>query len=78
MLYEQMIEDDELMQELEEIINYSAGEIKSTISNGTEIYEFVENKLSIFPIGIVPLEINEGYFFFLKVHTGKQEFINTA
>ncbi|HLA52693.1 MAG TPA: hypothetical protein VK618_05295 [Flavitalea sp.] len=63
MLYEQMIEDDELMQELEEIINYSALEIKSTISNGTEIYEFVENKLSIFPIGIVPLEINEGYFF---------------
>ncbi len=63
MLYEQMIEDDELMQELEEIINYSALEIKSTISNGTEIYEFVENKLNIFPIGIVPLEINEGYFF---------------
>jgi hypothetical protein len=63
MLYEQMIEDDELMQQLEEIINYSAGLIKSTISNGAEIYEFVENKLNIFPVGIVPLEINEGYFF---------------
>jgi hypothetical protein len=63
MLYEQMIEDDELMSELEEIIHYSAGQIKSTISNGTEIYEFVENKLTIFPVGIVPLEINEGYFF---------------
>ena len=63
MLYEQMIEDDELMQELEDIINYSEGKIKHTISNGTEIYEFVEDKLTIFPIGIVPLEINEGYFF---------------
>lgn len=63
MLYEQMIEDDELMTELEEIINYAAGKIKSTISNGTEIYEFVENQLNIFPVGIVPLEINEGYFF---------------
>lgn len=63
MLYEQMIEDDELMQQLEEIINYSAGLIKKTITNGTEIYEFVENKLNIFPIGIVPLDINEGYFF---------------
>ena len=62
-LYEQMIEDDELMVQLEEIINYSAGIIKSTISNGTEIYEFVENKLTIFPVGIMPLEINEGYFF---------------
>jgi hypothetical protein len=63
MLYEQMIEDDELMLELEEIINFSAGKIKNTISNGTEIYEFVETRLNIFPIGIVPLEINEGYFF---------------
>jgi hypothetical protein len=63
MLYEQMIEDDGLMQELEEIINYSAGKIKNTISNGTEIYEFVETKLNIFPVGIVPLENTEGYFF---------------
>jgi hypothetical protein len=35
LLYEQMIEDDELMNELENIINYSAGEMKTTISNGT-------------------------------------------
>ena len=62
-LYEQMIEDDELMKELEEIINYSATKLKKAISNGTEIYEFVENKLTIFPVGLIPLEINEGYFF---------------
>ena len=62
-LYEQMIEDDELMQELEDIINYSATKIKNAISNGTELYEFVEEKLVIFPVGIIPLDINEGYFF---------------
>ncbi|HTM91492.1 MAG TPA: hypothetical protein VL095_03675 [Flavisolibacter sp.] len=62
-LYEQMIADDELMQELEAIINYSASEMKTTISNGTEIYEFVEDNLTITPIGIVPLDIQEGYFF---------------
>jgi hypothetical protein len=62
-LFEQMIEDDELMQELEEIINYASGEIQRTITNGTEIYEFVEDKLVIFPVGIVPLDSNEGYFF---------------
>src|SRR6516164_3745403 len=44
-LYEQMIQDDELMQELEEIINYSATLMKAAITNGTEIYEFVEGKL---------------------------------
>lgn len=63
LLYEQMIEDDELMQQLEEIINYSAGEMKSTISSGTQIYEFVEEKLMIMPVGLVPLDIQEGYFF---------------
>lgn len=62
-LYEQMIADDDLMQELEEIINYSADEMKTTISNGTEIYEFVEENLTITPIGIIPLDIQEGYFF---------------
>jgi hypothetical protein len=63
LLYEQIIEDDEMMQELEEIINFSAEKLKTTISNGTEIYEFVEEKLNIFPVGLVPLDTNEGYFF---------------
>ena len=62
-LYEQMIEDDELMQELEEIINYSADEMKTTISSGAEIYEFVEDNMLISPIGIIPLDVKEGYFF---------------
>lgn len=62
-LYEQMIADDDLMHELEEIINYSAGEMKTTISNGTEIYEFVEENLTITPVGIIPLDMQEGYFF---------------
>jgi hypothetical protein len=62
-LYEQMIQDDELMRELEEIINYATQEIRQTISNGTEIYEFVEDKLIIYPVGLVPLDTIEGYFF---------------
>ncbi|MGC4034598.1 MAG: hypothetical protein QM764_01465 [Chitinophagaceae bacterium] len=68
-LYEQMIQDDELMQELEDIINYSASTIKKTILNGTEIYEFVEDKLTISPVGLIPLDINEGYFFLSSGNT---------
>lgn len=63
LLYEQMIDDDELMQELEDIINFSAGKMKNTISSGTEIYEFVEGKMTISPVGLVPLDVQEGYFF---------------
>jgi hypothetical protein len=60
-VYERMIEDNELMKELEDIIHYSAQEIKTTIQNGTEIYEFVEAKLNIEPVGLIPLDTNEGY-----------------
>lgn len=63
LLYEQIVEDDDMMKELESIIHYSAGKMKSTISNGTELYEFIEDKLRIHPIGIIPIETNEGYFF---------------
>jgi hypothetical protein len=63
LLYQQIIEDDEMMKELENIINYSASEMKAVISTATEIYEFIEDKLVIFPVGLIPLDINEGYFF---------------
>ncbi len=62
-LYQQMIEDDELMQELEDIINYSASTMKGIIQNGTGIYEFVEEQIDISPVGIIPLDTQEGYFF---------------
>jgi hypothetical protein len=62
-LYEQIIQDDELMKELEDIINYAATKMKKAINNGAEIYEFVEDKLKIYPVGIIPLDTNEGYFF---------------
>lgn len=61
-LYEQMIQDDELMKELEDIIEYSTEHMKTAITNGTEIYEFVEDKISIHPVGIMPVHSKEGYF----------------
>jgi|SRR5688572_4507382 len=68
LLYEQLIEDDELMQELEDIIHFSASKMKSAIHSGAEIYEFVEEKIIINPVGIIPLDTQEGYFF---LTTGK-------
>ncbi len=59
--YEKIIEDSDLMRELEEIVHYAAQKIKPTIQSGTEIYEYVEAQLSIEPVGIIPLEVNEGY-----------------
>lgn len=70
LLYQQMIEDDLIMQELEEIIQYSAAQMKTSIENGAGIYEFVEDKLEINPVGIIPIDHHEGYFF-LSCSPGK-------
>lgn len=63
LLYEQMVGDDELMQELEDIIHYSSVKMKGAIQSGAGIYEFVEDKLDISPVGLIPLDTKEGYFF---------------
>jgi hypothetical protein len=63
LLYQQVIEDDELMKELEDIIYYAGKKMEQTISDGTGIYEFVEEKINIQPVGLVPLDNSEGYFF---------------
>ena len=61
LVYERMLADSELMQELEHITSYAADEMKGTINEGAEIYEYVEKQLLIEPVGIIPLYKNEGY-----------------
>ena len=70
-IYEQVIEDDELMEELEGIIHFSADRMKSTIQSGTGIYEFVEEKLDISPVGLLLLDVQEGYFFLSNGEVGQ-------
>lgn len=67
--YKQLFEDDELLAEIDSIIDFALPEIKTRLNTGKELYEEVEDKLEIFPIGILPLRTEEGYFFlsdFLK------------
>ena len=59
--YEKMVEDDGLMQEIEHIISYSLRKINPTIQAGKEIYDFVESRLKIEAIGVIPLYPYHGY-----------------
>ncbi|GAA4470479.1 hypothetical protein GCM10023093_31840 [Nemorincola caseinilytica] len=63
MVYERMLTDSELMQELEDITAFAVAEMKDTISEGAEIYELIEKQMLIEPVGIIPLYKNEGYIF---------------
>ncbi len=61
LFYEQLVQDDELMLELDAILSFSIPRIKAALDKGKSIYEYVESQVSLRPIGIYPLYAREGY-----------------
>lgn len=61
LVYEKTLLNDSLMQELEDIVQFSIPQFKYHLEEGKGIYEEVEHQLSLQPIGIVPLYTDEGY-----------------
>ena len=59
--YEKIINDDAMMQEIEQIINYAVLQIKPAIKEGQEIHDFVASHLAIFEVGMRPLYPYQGY-----------------
>ncbi len=64
-IYEKITADDDLMSEIESIIQFSISKMNTTLHEGKEIYDFVETRLSIYPIGLIPIYPAEGYMFIL-------------
>ncbi|HRI78831.1 MAG TPA: hypothetical protein PLR06_04780 [Cyclobacteriaceae bacterium] len=61
--YKKMIEDDSVMQEIESIMEFAMPRFKDSMEEGSSIYEFVESKVELSPVGVVPLYSDEGYMF---------------
>lgn len=59
--FNSVISNDELMQHLEEVIDFSIPAIQKHIEEGKEIYEFIEREIVFDPVGILPIYRNEGY-----------------
>jgi hypothetical protein len=60
--YQKIVDDDNTMQQIEQIIAYALQKMDPAIQTGKEIYDFVESRLNIDPVGIVPLMPYHGYF----------------
>lgn len=71
LVYEKIVEDDETMQQLAEIIQFAAPLFNEMVTEGKELYDFVERHLELSPVGITPIYYNEGYLF-LEVLPGKE------
>lgn len=61
--YESIIGDDEYMEVIEEIVDFAIPLFRNHLQQGTELYEFVEDKLHFFPVGVLPINTSEGYLF---------------
>lgn len=61
--YKKMVQDDKVMTEIEEIIEFAIPNLKDVMKEGKDIYEYVESQMEISPVGISPLYQNEGYLF---------------
>ena len=61
--YRRMIEDDVVMKEIESIMEYALPHFKESLEEGSSIYEYVESKCEISPVGLTSLYSDEGYLF---------------
>ena len=68
--YQKIVDDDSSMKEIEQIITYALQKMDPAIQTGKEIYDFVESRLNIDPVGIVPLIPYHGYF---SLRNGKEK-----
>lgn len=62
-IYEQIVSDSELMQELEEVVAFALPMFKNSLEEGKEIFEFVESQCELSAVGLIPLYNDEGYLF---------------
>jgi hypothetical protein len=63
--FERLLADDKCLIEVESILDFAIPLMKTHLLEGRELYQFVEDKLNIFPVGIIPLNSEMGYFFLI-------------
>jgi len=61
LIYEKILADDQLMQEIENIVDFSIPQFEKYLADGKKIYDMIEVNLHIAPVGIMPLNPSEGY-----------------
>lgn len=65
--YKRVVEDDEVMKEIEDILDYAIPTVKNAVEEGKDIYEFIESKCEISPVGVTPLYADEGYMLMTQI-----------
>jgi hypothetical protein len=63
LIYDEIVNDDKVMQEIEDILTFSLPKVQEHLAEGKDLYENIEEKMSVSPVGVSPLYPDEGYMF---------------
>jgi hypothetical protein len=61
LIYKAVAKNDRVLDTIEKLVEYALPRIKSQIENGKDIYDFIEDQLRLYPVGLLPLHKDEGY-----------------
>ncbi len=64
--YEKMIADEACIVEVEAILDFAIPQLYTSMTEGKEIYNTVEENLNIFPVGLVSLNPETGYMMLTR------------
>jgi len=59
--YKKVIENDEIMKELEQIIDFSIPHFERHLKEGKALYDYLEKQISVESVGLIPLNKECGY-----------------
>ena len=63
LIYDAIIQDDQLMSEIDDLVEYAIPQIEDAVREGRELYEIIEDAMEFGAVGVLPLYIKEGYLF---------------
>ncbi|MBI1185202.1 hypothetical protein GC194_13085 [bacterium] len=61
LVYKKVLKEENILDTIEHLVKFSLPKIKSYLDNGKEIYDFIEDNLRLYAVGIVPMRKEEGY-----------------
>lgn len=68
--YEKLDTDADYIEVIEEVLAYAIPRLQEHIEDGKSIYDYVEDHMDIYPVGVVPLNLENGYLF---LRSGRQK-----
>ncbi len=67
--YHRLVEDDQLMKIIEDVVRYAMPLFEQEIKQGRMLYDEIERQMAFYPVGITPLNKNEGYLLLIIEET---------